>query len=153
MLEYYDDTVRCCTTHEYVFVYTYHVLVLLLLLSYCSNALAAFAAVFCYSSSCAEWRNYSLWFIAYDLCVFFLILTLYVSNVPLSSTVAYTALISYLRYISHILDNYEHARSQGAPPLSTCKADFSIAQTTRQSSSDKNIHGANSKKVQQAKKN
>ena len=109
----YNHTVCCCTTYEYVFVYTCHVLFLLLLLrsvlQYCSNAVAAAArhrvpdGKICCCGSLHPIPVSSFSSSKYDLFLMY----------PLGSTVAFTApIFQLLQYMPYVHPRYLWARAE-----------------------------------------
>ena len=92
----YKYTVRCYTTYEYLFVYTCHVLLLLLgsVLLYCCCCscwcLLLLFVIVCWMA------KFMLWFLHLIPVFFSFIQTRFIFNVPLGSTVAFTASMLYL---------------------------------------------------------
>ena len=86
LIDYNYYTVRCCTTYEYVFVYTCLLLCSVLLYCCCCSC--------CWSSSCAGWQNLFPWFTASDSSALLLFIqTRCFLDVPLCSTVVFSASI------------------------------------------------------------
>ena len=107
LLIYCNYTVRCCTMYDCIFCcccsvvvccYTAAMLLLLLLFIIVCRMTKFVVVVHC------------IWF----QCFFLLIQTRFIFNVPLGSTVAFTASIFYLKYTHSIHPRYYgHAWSQG----------------------------------------
>ena len=98
LIDYNLYTVRCCTTYEYVFVYT--CLLLWSVLLYCC----------CYSCCCllllfvivCRTAKLLLWFSASDSSVFFLFIqTRFFFNAPLGSTYCRIFSVNFFTYNTH----------------------------------------------------
>ena len=80
---------------------------------------AAATACCCCSSSCAGWQSLLLWFVASDSSVFFLFIKIrFIFNVPLDSTIAFTASIfTYNAYhTSSVITGMRGAKAGVSPP-------------------------------------